>query len=522
MSRDNYPGAYTLTRNAFPSPATPLNDFQRYSYNSSMQPGFGGHLDQVGSMYPYVPQHRSGQIHPDAPPFNECESFHHITVNSQKVTPSIEAKIHKGFFQADDKWTCYRRNYFSVTCSFGLQPFMPNATYFLQTTQGQHMEPISSFAMSISAVVNASENETRELVQHTPKRDKKSERKPEKVVLRPQQPYYLGSNIAAPGQHTPIYGMAQQIDYPYSLPPQPPTQHTFERIQFQKATANNGKRRAQQQYYNLVVELHAKVNRQDGPQWVKVAKKISDPMVVRGRSPGHYKDGRRDSSTSMGGDSGRGNPGDTNRGILPPSIDHQQYHQHVQFLYDSPRGDPQYSNSRDMSRHHHHQPQFGQMDHSADISPLVSASDASLSELMLPDTFGGHDSTDGSLSHYSSRYHDNDDNSSLRRDSGSTGSSNQSHVPSLDLSSNTESQDDAHSHHHMHHHHHHHTLDDTYDPMIASYHSEQEDGSQYLKHSPSERLPLTSIVNDSSQCSRPGGGAVSFPRFDPIQAGTCA
>ncbi|OKL62428.1 hypothetical protein UA08_02599 [Talaromyces atroroseus] len=527
MSRDSYPGAYALGRNAFQSPPTPLSDFSRFPYNSSMQPGFGSPLDPVNSMYPYVQQHRSGQIHPDAPPFNECENFHHITVNNQKVTPSIEAKIHKGFFQADEKWTCYRRNYFSVTCSYSLQPYIPHATYFLQTTQGQHMEPISGFAMSISAIVNASDNETRELVQHTPKRDKKSEKKPDRVVLRPQQPFYLNSNIAAPGQHAPMYGMAQQMDYPYPLQaPHPPAQHTFERIQFQRATANNGKRRAQQQYYNLVVELHAKVERQDGLQWVKVAKKISDPMVVRGRSPGHYKDGRRGSSASTGDG---GDPGDAGRTILSSSIDHQSY-SNMSFLYDSSqRGDPQYSNNRDMSRHHHQQQhsQFGQMDHSAEISPLVSASDASL-ELMFPDAIGGHDSTDGGLSHHISRYHDNDDSSSLRRDSGSTGSSIQSHVPSLDLSSSAGSQDDAHSHHHHPHHHHHHqqhqhqhTLDDAYDPMIPSYHSEQEDGSQYLKQSTSERCPLASIVNDSSQ--RTGGGsAVTFPRFDPIQESLCA
>ncbi|KAF7591774.1 hypothetical protein BBP40_001100 [Aspergillus hancockii] len=107
-------------------------------------------------------------------------------------------------------------------------------------------------------------------------------------------------------------------------PSQPPTQHTFERIQFQKATANNGKRRAQQQYYNLVVDLYAEIA---GPvssnetQWIKIARKLSHPMVVRGRSPGHYKDGRRDSTTSMGPDGGSGGSGDGSGGsVLHPGI----------------------------------------------------------------------------------------------------------------------------------------------------------------------------------------------------------
>ncbi len=69
------------------------------------------------------------------------------------------------------------------------------------------------------------------------------------------------------------------------------TSHTFERIQFKNATANNGKRRAQQQYYHLKAELWADI-RQDHtrmPVWVKVAHRVSNPVVVRGRSPSHYK-----------------------------------------------------------------------------------------------------------------------------------------------------------------------------------------------------------------------------------------
>ncbi|KAE8552790.1 hypothetical protein EYB25_004169 [Talaromyces marneffei] len=509
MARDTYPSGYALSRNAFPSPSASLNDFPRYSYSSSMPQGVGNQLDT----YAYVQSHRSTQSLLEAPPFCETESIGHIMgSNNQKIMPVIHAKIHKGFFQADDKWTCYRRNYFSVSCSFTFQPFLTNGTFYLQT-QDQRMEPIIDWAMSISAVVNASENEIRELVQHTPKRDKQSERRPEQVRLRPQPPYFLGSNMAGSGPHSPMYGMGQQMDFPpYGMTPQqPPTQHTFERIQFQKATANNGKRRAQQQYYNLVVELHALVNQQNGQHWEKIARRISDPMVVRGRSPGHYKDERRHSSASMG-DNGRGNPGDTTgRGLLQSSIDHQQYSQ-MPFLYDgSQRGDSHYSHGRDMPRHNSYQPQFGQINHSAEaISPLVSTSDGSL-EFIFPDSLGGHESTDGGGLSHNNRYHHShhdDGDSSFRRDSGSSGSSSsQSHVPSLDLSSNSG------------------TLDDAFDPMIASYHSDdQEDASdQYSKQSNTERLPLSSIVNDSSQCSRGSSGGTSFSRFiDPIQESLCA
>lgn len=112
------------------------------------------------------------------------------------------------------------------------------------------------------------------------------------------------------------------LDHEYAFPQQQQQQQqhiaVFDRIQFKSATANNGKRRAAQQYYHLIVELYADVgnasssapgqsNQGDGG-WVKISQRISAPMVVRGRSPGHYADERRASSTSSpGGGSTGGN-----------------------------------------------------------------------------------------------------------------------------------------------------------------------------------------------------------------------
>ncbi|QKX58893.1 uncharacterized protein TRUGW13939_06021 [Talaromyces rugulosus] len=93
------------------------------------------------------------------------------------------------------------------------------------------------------------------------------------------------------------YNLAQKGE---PQPPQPPTHHKFNYIRFQTATGFNGKRRAQQQY-NLVVELYAEIipvgSRES--QWIKIAQRLSHPLVVRGQSPGHYKDGRPDLSASM-------------------------------------------------------------------------------------------------------------------------------------------------------------------------------------------------------------------------------
>ncbi|KAM0110418.1 hypothetical protein ACP6JB_003829 [Aspergillus fumigatus] len=342
---ENYAAQYALQRGSTCPSLSSLSEMSRISSYTSTPRGLDHSFDaphnlffgQTGNIY-MDSQQRLPQPVADAPPFHETDILLPIVAGSQAIKPDIHAKIHKGFFQVDDKWTCYRRNYFSVSCSFSLHPWT-RAPLYLKLSD-QTTERILKFSMCISAVVNAQYGETRELVQHTPKRDKQSERKPGKVVLQPCQPpppllLNHGAANSGGGQHAfalNSQSAALSMDYSssYTGAPQqsqPPTQHTFERIQFQKATANNGKRRAQQQYYNLVVELYAEItnpNNGSETQWMKVARKLSHPMVVRGRSPGHYKDGRRDSSTSMGPEGGNGGYGDSSvpAGLLPGARSH--------------------------------------------------------------------------------------------------------------------------------------------------------------------------------------------------------
>ena len=353
---DSYSVPYGMNRNPYSLPnGGTLSDMSRYSQYSTSRT-----LDLPASASPNMAYGHLGNMimdqstRPpastiDSPPFDDTIVVHPIISGNQTIRPEIQARIQKGFFQVDEKWTCYRRNYFSVSCSFSLRPWTSNQMFLQLSTSP---EAIRSFAMSISAIVNGQDNETRELVQHTPKRDKQSERRPGKVCLSAAQPPSLVNRAHSTANHisfgipphaSPIldygsaYGTAQQQS-------QPPTAYTFERIQFQKATANNGKRRAQQQYYNLVVELFAEVNNGVGSQWIVIAKRLSHPMVVRGRSPGHYKDGRRDSSASMGpsgGDSGSSGDGGLGNG-LASSVGHASRN-HVSLMYNvSQRNGPRY------------------------------------------------------------------------------------------------------------------------------------------------------------------------------------
>lgn len=319
MGRSNtYSSSYALHR-GMGLPLVGVNDISRTHNYSNTPRMLDGGLDRAQTtifQQPIVESTQRSHAQMEAPPFEDTSILESIVADyggtQQTVKPEVQAKIGRGFFASDGKWTCYRRNYFSVTCSFNLHPWP--STVPLHIRHPDHtLEPIRGFAMSISAIVNGQYGDTRELVQHTPKRDKQSERKPGRVVLQPSPSPSLAPGSTGNGGHSSFPLGSQSLDYTSSFtgapqPCQPPTSHLFERIQFQKATANNGKRRAQQQYYNLVVELHAEVA---GPvngesQWVQIARRHSHPMVVRGRSPGHYKDGRRDSTASMGPDGGSG------------------------------------------------------------------------------------------------------------------------------------------------------------------------------------------------------------------------
>ncbi|KAI9870985.1 MAG: hypothetical protein M1830_003556, partial [Pleopsidium flavum] len=265
------------------------------------------------------------------PPFEKTKCLYPITTaDRQPVHPDIQARIDKGFFKADQDWTCYRRNYFSIACSYTLKPpYFPSQPLYLHRPSS-NPEAIQTFAISISAVVDGEGGKPVELVQYTPKRDTGAKNSPDKIKLLPHSTGSLGvlsgSVPASSSLGMPIPGPAshmsgQEYDQSHSTPSasssQDQTVANFDRIQFKHATANNGKRRAAQQYYHLVAELYAGLVETNAGsndvRWVKVATRISAPMVVRGRSPGHYSDERRGSSASSGpgGPSGAGDSGDS-------------------------------------------------------------------------------------------------------------------------------------------------------------------------------------------------------------------
>ena len=288
-----------------------------FSYGNGHYPPYTHHDHHY---HHNVPNPQVETAKTEGPPFGKTVVLHSVwTQLNQELKPEITASIQKGFFQVEQKWTCYRRNYFTVACSFLFKPSALDGRFYL-SIDGR-LRHIEHFGVSISAKTasaNNQESEQRGLVQHTPKRDKATEKVPERHYISPAPPHALHSS----GHMSNLVGLipnsqsAMTIhgygNFDPHVQQSPPSSYTFERIQFQKATANNGKRRAQQQYFHVVVELSACVpNSSSGEQWVIIATKESEPMVVRGRSPGHYKDNnnRRESQSSMDRDHGPGSDG---------------------------------------------------------------------------------------------------------------------------------------------------------------------------------------------------------------------
>ncbi|KAH8172945.1 NDT80 / phoG like DNA-binding family protein [Sarocladium implicatum] len=232
------------------------------------------------------------------PPLSELHTLGTIVADGVNITPDIHGSIDKGFFLSDHDWTCYRRNYFSTVCSFSLNPLPQTADiHFHPAKSPSEKYRIYGWAMSISAIVAENPTQAIELVQHTPKRDKGPTHKPEKVHMQPKVPTHhhhaltMYPDAGLRNTYTDAYGTAVQ-------PSNPVTEHSFERIQFKQATQNNGKRRAAQQYYHLVIELYADVGTRAKDSLIKVAYRRSAQMIVRGRSPGHYSTDRRGSQSS--------------------------------------------------------------------------------------------------------------------------------------------------------------------------------------------------------------------------------
>ncbi|KAI8888217.1 p53-like transcription factor [Backusella circina FSU 941] len=202
-----------------------------------------------------------------SPTFTPSKPYDNLYAADRSTLLSIrvQSKVDRGFFLAENDWTCYRRNYFQVSSVFSIHGFSHYHSVNEPQVYVNHnkmLQPVNRFLLGISARVANSDKDI-EIIQHTPKRDKGPQFRPDPKPITP------GGNLSM----STVANNQSVV--------------TFERVQFKTATANNGKRRAAQQYYICNIELYAET---EARELVAIASCQSDPLVVRGRSPGHYAD----------------------------------------------------------------------------------------------------------------------------------------------------------------------------------------------------------------------------------------
>ncbi|KAJ5825143.1 p53-like transcription factor DNA-binding, partial [Penicillium robsamsonii] len=400
MGRNNSYGSYALQRGIgnISMPLGGMNDLSRsHGYPGTPRALDSGMDRSQNNVYqqPIVESSQHSQPQVEAPPFDDTTILHTVVAEFggqyQTVKPDVQAKMGRGPFPAEGKWTCYRRNYFAVTCGFGLHPGHPLLLY----TSAIPTRPLNQsvdfrWPFLLSSTVNT---EKLENLFNTPRSETNNPNANQVVSFFSLHPHL---HLQQPRQSMEICRVSRLARTPQ--PCQPPTSHVFERIQFQKATANNGKRRAQQQYYNLVVELYAEVASSvlGETEWVQIARRHSHPLVVRGRSPGHYKDGRRGSTGSMGPD---GAGGDNTCGVLPHGLG-QTGRSHMPMYDTSHRAGLSYGRSD-------HRKMNVTDNSPLSDSPLISSSSSSGFEYSMIDTMDPMDTIKSDLYLKSDPYQDN-------------------------------------------------------------------------------------------------------------------
>ncbi|KAJ3313885.1 hypothetical protein HDV04_001446 [Boothiomyces sp. JEL0838] len=238
-----------------------------------------------------------------------CQIAPILGINKNYLTIELQPSMSKFFkSKGDQTWVCYRRNYFSVSCKLFIKDdhnmYTPRP-YFLYDRAAQVAREILRFEYGVEAKV-VDGKKTISIEQHNAKRNKRQPVVDMAVSPNPES----------------------KQEYDNTLPHGP----RLERLMFKSATQNS-RGNKQQQFFQLVVVLYCviieevqydpiiygPIKDKDGnhvkdahgnpfiPNFIEIEKKIrvatkeSVPFIVRGRSPGHYKDEDGYTGTNEGG-----------------------------------------------------------------------------------------------------------------------------------------------------------------------------------------------------------------------------
>lgn len=258
---------YSPKMNTIKPQVASTSKYQPYSLNKQIHKGIGQKMRRKGTM----------ELSDNTPFFNDNVSHTKLWDNNgNELIAKLIPKVEKGFFLNGLEWTCYRRNYFQISSSLAMlsplnlhEPRVDGSDLgcdvYIRDAENKLIK-VEKLFIQIEAKTTGNEIEGPRpvtLIQHTTKRDKGPQSIPNSKEIRA-------------GKFHNITGISGHK-----------TLASFERLQFKSATANNGKRKSNQQYYTINMKLFAKV---DGlNNHVLISSVETGYIVVRGRSPAHYE-----------------------------------------------------------------------------------------------------------------------------------------------------------------------------------------------------------------------------------------
>jgi len=245
----------------------------------------------------------------------------------------------------------YRRNYVTIDSRYTLPiPVSADSHKYADGFNGKKLFvrdgrgvvlPVNAIGLRLHSVVDQYGGKDQPLTQHTAKRDKGHEGNFwERCVLPDQsgtltrtphdaaRPECPDLKFQLAGYHGPSADNGVQTDL------------SWHRVQFKAATANNGSRRATQQYYHFLVSMvvdvsdHLNTDGEPNPlpdfgkppkgprthrgKWLVIESRLSHRVIARGRSPNHYESSSTSTANaSNGGGGGPSNEGGSNDGNGP-------------------------------------------------------------------------------------------------------------------------------------------------------------------------------------------------------------
>ncbi|CAK7201101.1 hypothetical protein SEUCBS139899_003803 [Sporothrix eucalyptigena] len=284
--------------NSLPLPFTPSYDFETFS--TTFEDPFPYSAAATGRPYELTPHNPEGFLQSASPIEegldNKLLGFGAPVIKAAVVDdagqfsePTMAAELFGMFFLAEDVYsaentgrplelTCYRRNLW--WCSG--QITLPRHVTHIVTEQGRHVA-VLELAASISAIESI-EGKTTEIICIPWKSTAANSASNNSNNTQSEDAKAAGSPPNVPID----LANGQELDNGCVSVPV-----SWKRLQFKHATANNGRRKGQQQHYVVQINLLGRIQT-DGEgdkgdsEWVKIAEIQSGPVIVRGRSPRNF------------------------------------------------------------------------------------------------------------------------------------------------------------------------------------------------------------------------------------------